>query len=106
MKDLGIASKFLGTEIEYGKDESIKIHQNQYIRQLLERHGMAAFSPVTIPMDTSVKLAAINASDGRRQKYSLEYVRGNSAMVDGGRPKVNVTRRQRWTTWLESWERV
>ena len=62
MKDLGIASKFLGMEIEYGEDGSIKIHQNQYIRQLLERHGMDDCSPVTTPMDTSVKLAAINTS--------------------------------------------
>ena len=28
MKDLGIARKFLGMEIEYGNDGSIKIHQN------------------------------------------------------------------------------
>src|SRR5271170_8384304 len=63
MKDLGIASKFLGMEIEYGKDGSIKIHQNQYIRQILERHGMDDCSPVTTPMDTSVKLTAINTSN-------------------------------------------
>jgi hypothetical protein len=31
MKDLGIAKKFLGMEIEYVSDGSIKIHQNQYI---------------------------------------------------------------------------
>ena len=36
MKDLGIARKFLGMEIEYGKDGSIKLHQNRYIQQLLE----------------------------------------------------------------------
>jgi len=40
MKDLGIARKFLGMEIEYENDGSIKIHQNQYIQQLLEHHGM------------------------------------------------------------------
>ena len=40
MKDLRIARKFLGMEIEYGKDGSIKIHQNQYIHQLLTHHGM------------------------------------------------------------------
>jgi Reverse transcriptase (RNA-dependent DNA polymerase) len=28
MKDLEIVSKFLGMKIEYGKDGSIKIHQN------------------------------------------------------------------------------
>lgn len=31
MKDLGISKKFLGMEIEYGNDGSIKIHQEQYI---------------------------------------------------------------------------
>jgi len=56
MKDLGIARKFLGIEIEYGNDGSIKIHQNQYIEQLLTRHGMQDCSPVSTPMDTSVKL--------------------------------------------------
>src|SRR5271170_8359322 len=63
MKDLGIASKFRGMEIEYGKDGSIKIHQNQYIRQLLERHGMQECTPVATPLDTSIKLAAINVSN-------------------------------------------
>jgi hypothetical protein len=61
MKDLGIAKKFLGMEIEYGSDGSIKIHQNQYIQQLLERHGMGECNPVTTPLDTSVKLTSINA---------------------------------------------
>jgi Reverse transcriptase (RNA-dependent DNA polymerase) len=56
MKDMGIASRFLGMEIEYGKDGSIKVHQNRYIQQLLERHGMQDGNPVTTPMDTSVKL--------------------------------------------------
>src|SRR5271170_7326500 len=63
MKDLGIASKFFGMEIEYGKDGSIKIHQNQYIRQLLERHGIQECTPVTTPLDTSIKLTAINSSN-------------------------------------------
>src|SRR5271155_3202362 len=62
MKDLGIARKFLGMEIEYGKDGSIRIHQNQYIRQILERHGMQECTPVTTSLDTSIKLAAINVS--------------------------------------------
>ena len=59
MKDLGIARKFLGMETEYGNNNgSIKIHQNQYIQQLLTRHVMQDCSPVTTPMDTSVKLIA------------------------------------------------
>src|SRR5579862_9604022 len=59
MKDLGIAEKFLGIEIEYGSDGSIKIHQNQYIQQLLERHGMGECNPIATPLDTSIKLTSI-----------------------------------------------
>lgn len=72
MKDLGIARKFLGMEIEYGKDGSIKIHQNQYIQQLPERHGMQDCTrPVTTPMDTSVKLTS--TTDSEAPAHSTEY---------------------------------
>jgi transposase InsO family protein len=71
MKDLGIARKFLGMEIEYGSDGSIKIHQNQYIQQLLTRHGMQDCSPVNTPMDTSVKLTA--AKDDEALADPKEY---------------------------------
>ena len=40
MKDLGIVEKFLGMEIEYGEDGSVKLYQEQYLRNLLKRHGM------------------------------------------------------------------
>jgi hypothetical protein len=63
MKDLGIASKFLGMEIDYGSDGSIKIHQHSYIQQLLERHGMGDCTPVTTPLDTSVKLGSIHEDE-------------------------------------------
>ena len=63
MKDLGIAKKFLGMEIEYGDDGSIKIHQEQYIQQLLLRHGMEDCSPLDTPMDTSVKLCKTTDDD-------------------------------------------
>src|SRR5256714_5372393 len=58
MKDLGIAKKFLGIEIEYGSDESVKLYQNQYIQRLIERHGMGECNPVATPLDTSVKLTS------------------------------------------------
>jgi len=63
MKDLGIARKFLGIEIEYGHDGSIQIHQNQYIQQLLERHGMGNCNPVATPLDTSVKFSSITEDE-------------------------------------------
>src|SRR5437667_7745577 len=40
MKDLGVARKFLGMEIEYSDDGLIKLHQEQYIQGLLKRHGI------------------------------------------------------------------
>jgi hypothetical protein len=53
--------KFPSMEIEYGGDGSIKIHQNQYIPQLLEHHWMGECNPVTTPLDTSVKLSSTKA---------------------------------------------
>jgi hypothetical protein len=59
MKGLGIVKKFLSMEIEYVNDRSIKIHQSQYIQQLLERHGMEDCNAVATPLDTTVKLSSI-----------------------------------------------
>jgi hypothetical protein len=73
MKDLGIAKKFLGMEIEYGNDGSIKIHQEQYIQELLMRHGMQDCSPVNTPLDTSVKLTATTNDDAPAD--AKEYAR-------------------------------
>jgi hypothetical protein len=73
MKDLGIARKFLGMEIEYGSDGSIKIHQNQYIQQLLDGHGMGECNPVTTPLDMSVKLTSIKA-ESEAAANPQEYV--------------------------------
>src|SRR5438552_17949221 len=56
MKDMGIARKFLGIQIEYGDDGSIKIHQEDYICDILARHGMLECNPVSTPLDTSIKL--------------------------------------------------
>jgi Reverse transcriptase (RNA-dependent DNA polymerase) len=72
MKDLGIARKFLGMEIEYGNDGSIKNHQNQYISQLFDRYGMEECNPITTPLDTSVKLSSITEQEALAdpQKYA------------------------------------
>ena len=77
MKDLGIAKKFLGMEIEYNDDGSIKIHQNHYIQQLLLRHDMSDCNPVHTPLDTTVKLIA--STDKEALADSKEY----SSIVGG-----------------------
>jgi hypothetical protein len=72
MKDLGIAKKFLGLEIEYVGDNGIKIHQTQYIHRLLERHGMEDCAPVKTPLDPSIKLT--KTTDDEPLCDSKEYV--------------------------------
>src|SRR5437762_14337748 len=78
MKDLGIARRFLGMEIEYGNNGSIKIHQNQYIQQLLTHHGMQDCSPVTTPMDTSVKLTATKDDEALADPKEYASIVGGS----------------------------
>ena len=71
MKDLGEAKRFLGIKIEYQQDGSIKIHQGDYIRTLLERHGMQDCNPVSTPLDPSVKL--VKATEADATADSTEY---------------------------------
>ena len=76
MKDMGIARKFLGIQIEYGDDGSIKIHQNDYIRDLLARHGMSDCNPVSTPLDTSVKLVIATESEPLADQKEYQTVVG------------------------------
>src|SRR5438045_5186891 len=71
MKDLGIAERFLGMEIKYGEDGSVKLYQEQYLCNLLKRHRMQDCNPLSIPLDTSVKL--IKAIDSDPLANSKEY---------------------------------
>jgi hypothetical protein len=71
MKDLGVARKFLGMEIEYSDDGCIKFHQEQYIQSLLKRHGMLDCNPVTTPLDTSIKL--MKATDDEAMADPKDY---------------------------------
>src|SRR5277367_1864746 len=67
MKDLGEVQRFLGMEIEHGFDgvrtPTIKIHQADYIRMLLQRRGMEDCNPVSSPMDPSVNLTTTMDTD-------------------------------------------
>jgi len=76
MRDLGVARKFLGMEIEYSDDGCIKIHQKQYIQGLLERHGMKDCNPVTTPLDTSTKLTKTTDDEARADPKDYQSVIG------------------------------
>lgn len=76
MKDMGVARKFLGIEIEYGEDGSVKIHQEQYIRDILARHGMSECNPVSTPLDTSIKLATTTDSESLANQKHYQMIVG------------------------------
>ena len=58
-------------EIKYGEDGSVKLHQEQYLCNLLKRHGMQDCNPISTPLDTSVKLT--KATDVEPLANSKEY---------------------------------
>ena len=69
MKDLEVARRFLGMDIEY-ENGSIKFHLKQYLSALLERHGMLDCNPVSTPMDPSVRLVPGMDGDGDRDGFA------------------------------------
>src|SRR5271169_2914569 len=76
MKDMGIARKFLGIQIEYGDDGSIKVHQEDYLRDILARHGMSDCNPIATPLDTSVKLTITTDSEPRASQTEYQTIVG------------------------------
>jgi Reverse transcriptase (RNA-dependent DNA polymerase) len=60
MTDLGIAERYTGMEIKYNDDRSIKIHQGDYLRALLKKHGMEDCNPLSTPLDPVIKLTKTN----------------------------------------------
>ena len=73
---MGVARKFLGMEIEYGDNGSIKIHQEQYIQGLLKRHGMRDCNPVTTPLDTSIKLTKTTDAEATADPKEYQSIVG------------------------------
>ena len=86
MKDLRIIEKFLGIDIEYREDGSIKLHQEQYLCNLLKCHGMQDCNTISMPLDTSIKLT--KATDIEPLANSKEY----ASIVGGLMFAVSVTR--------------
>ena len=73
---MGIARKFLGIQIEYGDDGSIKIHQEDYISDILAHHGMSECNPISMPLDTSVKLVNVTESEQLADQKEYQTVVG------------------------------
>jgi hypothetical protein len=55
MKDLGTLHHFLGITVE-PRQSGLLLHQRLYALDILDRAGMTACKPCSIPVDTQVKL--------------------------------------------------
>jgi hypothetical protein len=89
MKDLGIARKFLGMDIEYGEDGQIKVHVASYLEDVLERHGLLDCNPVSTPMLNTEKLIPATHSDALADRAEYQQIVGE-AMFAGlvARPDI------------------
>ena len=76
MKDLGIARKFLGMDIEYGEDGQIKVHVASYLEDVLERHGLLDCNPVSTPMLNTEKLVPAIDSDALADRAEYQQIVG------------------------------
>ena len=57
MKDMGELHYCLGISIDQNKEErSIRIHQKQYILNMLEKYGLTEAKIVATPADLNVRL--------------------------------------------------
>lgn len=62
MKDVGDVEGVLGMRVTQGTD-FIEIDQQRYIKDILERFGMADCKPMGTPRDTHQKLSANQVTD-------------------------------------------
>ena len=86
MKDLGIARRFLGMDIEYGFDGSIKLHLRHYLQRLLKCHSIQDCKPISTAMDWSVKLIAAMDKDALADPKEYQQIVGEiqfAAVVQG-----------------------
>jgi hypothetical protein len=56
MKDLGIAKRFLGMEIERNTNGDVILSQHHYIERMLQQFGMEDCKPIYIPLDKHIQL--------------------------------------------------
>ncbi len=70
MKDLGEIHHCLGVQVERDKDnKQMKLHQAQYLTNLLEKFGMQDCKPAATPVDQSTKLLPNEGEPVEKEKY-------------------------------------
>jgi hypothetical protein len=63
MKDMGRLHKYLGIRIKHQPDNTITFDQEQYIRELLTKHGMTECNQTVTPMDPNLRLSKTHSPD-------------------------------------------
>ena len=88
MKDLGEIHYCLGVQVERDKDNKrMKLHQAQYLTNLLEKFGMQDCKPAATPVDQSTKLLPNEGEPVEKEKYQA-LIGGLIYAVTGTRPDL------------------
>ena len=90
MKDLGEVhySYCVGIQVERDKDNKrMKLHQAQYLTNLLEKFGMQDCKPVATPVDQSTKLLPNEGPPVNKEQYQA-LIGGLTYAVTATRPDL------------------
>ena len=88
MKDLGEVHYCLGIQVERDRDNrQMKLHQAQYLSNLLEKFGMQDCKPAATPVDQSTKLMPNEGEPVEKDKYQA-LVGGLTYAVTATRPDL------------------
>ena len=88
MKDLGEVHYCLGIQVERDKDNKrMKLHQAQYLTNLLEKFGMQDCKSVTTPVDQSTKLLPNEGEPVNKEQYQ-SLIGGLTYAVTATRPDL------------------
>ena len=88
MKDLGEVHYCLGIQVERDKENKrMKLHQAQYLTNLLEKFGMQDCKPAATPVDQSTKLLPNEGEPVDKEKYQA-LIGGLTYAVTATRPDL------------------
>ena len=88
MKDLGEVHYCLGIQVERDKDNKrMKLHQAQYLTNLLEKFGMQDSKPVATPVDQSTKLLPNEGEPVNKEQYQ-SLIGGLTCAITATRPDL------------------
>ena len=76
MTDLGPVKTFLGLQIERNRSKGvIFLHQRKYIEDFLHEFGLQSCNPLSIPLDASTQLPAIDTETAPAPELQKLYQR-------------------------------